>query len=85
MTKNISLQHWLTQDYKEEEVYRTTQHLRNNKSHGPDGIPGEAYKALAPYIAEKSTSILSRVKNGESLPTRVGEGAIVHIYNEFAK
>ena len=40
---------WLTDDYAEEEVIATIQ-LQNNKSHGQDGIPGETYKALKPWI-----------------------------------
>ena len=50
------------------EVRKTIQHLRNRKSHGMDGIPGEVYKALGEWIIKPMTIILNKIHQGDEIP-----------------
>ena len=72
MTRNKSIQQWRIQDYTENEVYQTLKRLENNKSHGTDGIPGEAYRVLAPYVTKPIASILNQIKKG-NIPRENGK------------
>ena len=44
MKKHPQINKWLTEDYTEKDVEATIRQLKNHKSHGQDGIPGETYK-----------------------------------------
>merc|ERR1712112_680588 len=54
--------------------------LKNNKAHGTDGIPAEAYKAIRTWITEPITHMLNAIKNGHELPKMEKKGAVVHIF-----
>ena len=72
---------WLTQDYTRKDIKKAIQTLKNNKAHGSDGIPGEAYKVLKQHLVTPITLIMNKIKNGQKMPTDWAEGVIVHIYN----
>ena len=54
--------------------------LKNNRSRGTDGIPGEALKTLQKHITIPITNIMNKIKNGQPLPEEWSEGTLVHIY-----
>jgi len=55
-------------------------HLKNNKSHGSDGIPGEAYKQLKKWLGKPLLQIMHKIQNGDQMPPEWKHGTIVHIY-----
>jgi len=72
----------IAEDYAEEEVGTTIQQLKNIKSDGQDGIPGETHIALNPWVVKPLTSILGKIKNRDKLPPEWTQGAMVHIYKK---
>jgi len=46
IAKHTVLQHRFNKDYTEKDVSNATKQLKNNKTNGTDGVPGEEYKAL---------------------------------------
>jgi len=54
--------------------------LKNQKSHGSDGIPGEAYKILHKHINLPIANIMNHIQAGGEMPKEWVEGTIVHIY-----
>jgi len=68
------IQYWITAQYTEKDVQKTLTTLRNNKAHGSDGIPGEAYEILSPWIAREITTIANHIKQGTQLPEDWAEG-----------
>ena len=58
---------------------------KNNKAHGPDGIPGEVYKVLKNWIRKPHTEILQKIQLGEDLPPEWKNGTMVHIYKNKGK
>ena len=70
----------LLKDYTQKDIQQAIKHLKNNKAHGTDGIPAEAYKAINNWITEPLTTMLNRIKNGQQLPKAWKNGAVVHIY-----
>jgi len=80
--KHPQIKEWLIEDYTEDEINKTIQQLKNNKSHGQDGIPGETYKALKPWIAKPIMQILNKIKNRDKLPPEWTQGTMVHIYKK---
>ena len=79
------IQHWINPEYTEKEGKKTISQLKNNKSHGSDGIPREAYKAPAPWVTRQSTIIMNQINQGAQLPKEWVEGAMVHIYKNKGK
>ena len=67
MKKHPQINKWLTEDYTEKDVEATIRQLKNHKSHGQDGIPGETYKSLNPWIAKPQPIILNKIKNRDKL------------------
>jgi len=80
MQKYPQIRQWVKKPYTEQEVSKAISHLKNRKSHGIDGIPGEAYKALGKWITKPLTNILNKIHAGEPLPPDWLNGAVVHIY-----
>ena len=58
---------------------RTILQLKNNKAHGSDGIPAEAFKILQKHITRPICTKMNAVKNGK-MPQQWVEGATGHIY-----
>ena len=58
----------VTKEYKKEEAQQAIRQLKNNKSHGTDGITGEAYKALIGLIAPSITAIVRKIQQGDKIP-----------------
>jgi len=76
------IEKWLTEEYTEKEVQKATTQLKNRKSHGADGIPGEVYKVLGNWITKPMTKILNKIHQGDEIPPEWKNGAIVHIYKQ---
>ena len=55
---------WLNQDYTEQDIHREIRNLASRKSHGNDGIPGEAYKATRQWEIKPIAKITNLVKKG---------------------
>ena len=62
--KQPEIETWLNQDYTEQDIYIELRNLALNKSHGNDGIPGEAYKATREWAIEPTTKIANLIKGG---------------------
>ena len=56
--------------------------LKNQKSHGGDGIPGDLYKTLKEWVTEDIRQILKRIKHGHKIPETWTQGIAVHIYKQ---
>ena len=82
MTRNVTMQQWVINDYAESGVNQAIKQLKSNKSNGADGIPGEAYKALGAQITKPLTIILNRIKKGTSENGK--HGALVQYGFELA-
>ena len=72
----------LTKQYTPPEIDTAISQLKNQKAHGIDGIPGEAYKALKNWIMHSLTEIIRKIQKGGKMPPEWKEGAIVHIYKK---
>merc|ERR1712112_310303 len=66
-TEHKNIDTWLNADYTTSEIRRSIKQLKNQKSHGSDGIPGEVYKILQPRIAKYICQILNKIKHGNKL------------------
>ena len=62
------IQKMLTKPYTERDVQTAINQLKNNKSHGSDGIPGEAYKALQSWLIKPMQQILREIQLGDNIP-----------------
>ena len=49
------IKYWMASYYTYKGIKQTMQKLKNNKAHGADGIPGEEYRALPPWITRELT------------------------------
>merc|ERR1712112_305512 len=78
--KNPQITNMILKDYTQKDVQQAIKRLKNNKAHGTDGIPAEAYKAINNWITEPLTTMLNHIKNGQQLPKAWKNGAVVHIY-----
>ena len=78
--KHPQITDMLLKDYTQNDVQQAIKQLKNNKAHGTDGIPAEAFKAIGNWIAEPLTTMLNHIKNGQQLPKAWKNGAVVHIY-----
>ena len=54
--------------------------LANMKSHGNDGIQGEAYKSTRKWGSKPITRIMNRIQKGQAIPEDWAGGSIVYIY-----
>ena len=72
----------LLKEYTQNDIQQAIKQLNtpNNKAHGSDGIPADAFKAICNWITEPLTTMLNRIKNGQQLPKAWKNGAVVHIY-----
>ena len=68
MAAHPKINKWITEDYTEEEVETTIQKLKNNKSHGQDGIPERHIKHSTQWVVKPLTTILNEIKNRGELP-----------------
>ena len=80
MNEEPEIETLLNQDYKEQDIGIELRNIPNRKSHGNDGIPGEAYKATRQWEITTIAKTTNIVKNGRPIPDRWTEGAIVYIY-----
>ena len=64
----------------QKDIKTTIKTLKNKKSHGSDGIPGEAYEVLRKYINPATTKEMNRIKKGAQMSKEWAEGTIAHIY-----
>ena len=78
--KHPQITEMLLKDYTTDDVQQAIKQLKNNKAHGTDGIPAEAFKAIGNWITEPLTIMLNHIKNGQQLPKTWKNGAVVHIY-----
>jgi len=78
--KNPQIANMLLKDYTQKDIQQAIKRLKNNKAHGSDGIPAEAYKAINTWLTEPLTTMLNHIKNGQQLPKTWKNGAVVHIY-----
>jgi len=62
---------WIASDYTNKDIGKAIKRLKDKKSHGSDGIPGEAYKVLNKHIAMAIAKITNNVKWGTA-PERMG-------------
>ena len=67
------------------DIQSSIQQLKNNKSHGIDGTPGEVYKELKGWITTPISAILQKTQQGDQLPPECAQGEMVHIYKTKAK
>jgi len=74
------VEHWLTEPYTQHEVKQTPKKLKNRKSHGSDGIIGEALKCLNPWITPEITQLTNNIQKREELRTSWLDGTLLHIY-----
>ena len=58
----------LLQDDAQKAVGNATKAQKNHKSHGTDGIPEEAYKAIKNWITEPIAHMVNEIINGKQLP-----------------
>jgi len=72
--QNPKITNLLIKDYTQNEVTSAIKTLKNNKAHGTDGIPAEAYKAIRTWITEPITHMLNAIKNGHELPKMEKKG-----------
>ena len=82
MKEGHGIETWLNQDYKAKGINRELRNLSHRKSHGNDGIPGEAYKTTRQWAIKPITEITNLIKNGRPIPKRCTGGTIVYIYND---
>ena len=54
---------WLNQDYAEQDIDIELRNLALDKSHGNDGIPGEAYEATREWAIKPIAKIMNLIKN----------------------
>ena len=54
--------------------------LQNNKTHGIDGIPGDADQILNQHLHEPIMNITNQIKHGAPLPETWIAGTLAHIY-----
>ena len=52
----------ILKDYTIQEIKNSITKLKNNRAHGTDGIPSEAYKTIQTWIAEPITHMLNEIK-----------------------
>ena len=78
--KHPQITEMLLKDYTQKDIQQAIKQLKNNKAHGTDGIPAEAFKAINNWITEPLTTMLNHIKNGAQLPKAWKNGAVVHIY-----
>lgn len=63
-----------------EEIKNTIKKLKNNKSPGPDGIPGEFYKKGGDMIIEDLKELFKKILENEKVPTEWNEGKTTLIH-----
>jgi len=78
--KHPQIKRMLTKTYEEKEIHQAIRQLKNNKSHGADGIPGEAYKTLIDWVTPGITEIMTKIQQGDKAPPEWKLGTVVHIY-----
>jgi len=71
---------WLTKNYTDKDTKKAIRGLKNGKSHGIDGVPGEAYKVSRKHLTQPIRILMNKIKQGQELPTQWTKGTIVHIY-----
>ena len=82
MQEHPSIEQWLTKPYAEGEVATVLSNLKNNKSMGTDGIPGEAYKILGATITTFILELMNNITAGQPMPENWKIGAITHIHKK---
>ena len=80
--KQPEIETWLNQDYAEQDIDIELRNLSLSKSHGNDGIPGEACTATREWAVKPMTKITNLIKGGQPIPERWAEGTIVYIYKD---
>ena len=76
------IQPWIEEDYTNTDIRKAIVKLKNQKSHGSDGIPGEVYKAIKQWVTKDICKILNRIKHGHKIPETWTQGSIVKIYKQ---
>ena len=69
--KHPKITHMLLKDYTRQDINNSVTKRQNNKAHGTDGIPDEAYKTIQTWVAEPITHMLNEIKNGKQLPKKM--------------
>ena len=68
------------QEYAEREIDREMRNLVNSKSHGSDGMPGEAYIAARKWAITPIAKIAKKINERQAMPGNWTNGTIVYIY-----